>query len=130
RRTCRSTSVRGCLGAATARRVRPGTVEPDEFRPPPAPAVQPYRFGAAARRSRAVPGEAPDEREKVEHVTEPTDPSGAAHTMTDPDPAAAGAVPDAGTAPGNGSETDSDLVTVIMPARDESGFIGAALEGI
>lgn len=55
-------------------------------------------------------------------MTNPTDPSGAAHTMTDPDPAPASA---AGTDQGT-----EDLVTVIMPARDESGFIDAALDGI
>ncbi|MGI5125252.1 glycosyltransferase family 2 protein [Pseudonocardia sp. CA-107938] len=52
-------------------------------------------------------------------MTNPTDPSGAAHTMTTPETSAAA-----------GRDTDADLVTVIMPARDESGFIGAALDGI
>lgn len=57
-----------------------------------------------------------NEREKVEHVIEsadPTEQSGVAHTMAETPPAG-----------GN------DLVTVIMPARDESGFIEAALDGI
>ena len=68
------------------------------------------------------PGRVPGERKKVEHVTNPTDPSGAAHTMTDPDPVAPAAA-------GAGQATE-DLVTVIMPARDEAGFIDAALDGI
>lgn len=45
-------------------------------------------------------------------------PSGNAHTMTDRDAAA------------GGPQCGSDLVTVIIPARDESGFIGAALDGV
>lgn len=67
----------------------------------------------------------PGEREKVEHVTNPTDPSGVAHTMTDPEPA----VPSAARAD-EAAESGNDLVTVIMPARDEAGFIDAALDGI
>ncbi|SHL22559.1 Glycosyl transferase family group 2 [Pseudonocardia thermophila] len=49
-------------------------------------------------------------------MTDPSDPSGAARTTTEAD-----------AGPGVG---ESDLVTVIMPARDEEKFIGAALDGI
>ncbi len=66
-------------------------------------------------------------------MTNPTDKSGTAHTMTTPDgtPSDGTGADEAAAARADiAAGTDSDLVTVIMPARDESGFIGAALEGI